>query len=204
MPLIQSNAVGGIKSAGYWWRRLLATGLLAMGWPQGALFFYMQMLRLIPHELHASGSAAHVLAQLGRRAEAIHLLETAVAVHPGDAASWFNLAYLLEAQGRTQDSEPAFRAALALEPDMDRAWYGLAILLMREDRLAEAVLALEETTRLQPLSPYGWYQLAKVHVRGGQEQLALKVIRHLRGFEPRVAARLAEETGLTAALAGRP
>lgn len=203
MPVSLLGAEQGKRGAAYWALRFLAKGVLLLGWPWGALAVFKSMLRSVPRDLHASGSAAHLLGQMGRRAEAIALLKDAVAAHADHAATWFNLAYLLEADGREDQSEPAFRSALVLDPAMDRAWYGLALVLMREDRLDEAVHALEETTRLQPLSPYGWYQLGMVHARQGQSDSVLRVIRHLRGFEPRVAARLAQECGLDS-LAGRP
>jgi len=49
------------------------------------------------------------------------------------------------------------------------------------------------------MSPYGWYQLARVHVDRQEPDEAAKIIRHLRGFEPKVAAQLERETGLRAA-----
>jgi predicted Zn-dependent protease len=82
---------------------------------------------------------------------------------------------------------------------MDRAWYGLALLLIEERRFDEAVSALKENTRLQPMSPYGWYQLARVHIDRHEPQEAEKIIRHLKGFEPKVAAQLERETGLRVA-----
>jgi hypothetical protein len=51
---------------------------------------------------------------------------------------------------------------------------------------------------LQPMSPYGWYQLARVHMDRQQPDEARKIIRHLKGFEPKVAAQLERETGLSA------
>jgi hypothetical protein len=51
---------------------------------------------------------------------------------------------------------------------------------------------------LQPMSPYGWYQLARVHVDRHETDEATKIIRHLRGFEPKVAAQLERETGISA------
>jgi len=45
---------------------------------------------------------------------------------------------------------------------------------------------------------YGWYQLARVHVDRREPQEAVKIIRHLKGFEPKVAAQLERETGLLA------
>ena len=48
------------------------------------------------------------------------------------------------------------------------------------------------------MSPYGWYQLARVHVDRREPDEAVKIIRHLKGFEPKVAAQLERETGLMA------
>ena len=79
---------------------------------------------------------------------------------------------------------------------MDRAWYGLALVLIHERRFDEAVLALKKNTELQPMSPFGWYQLARVHVDRQEPDEAMKIIRHLKGFEPKVAAQLERETGL--------
>jgi hypothetical protein len=55
---------------------------------------------------------------------------------------------------------------------------------------------LKRNTELQPMSPYGWYQLARVHVDRHNPEEAVKIIRHLKGFEPKVAAQLERETGL--------
>ena len=80
---------------------------------------------------------------------------------------------------------------------MDRAWYGLGLVHIRQGRLEDALAALQRNTQLQPMSPFGWYQLARVHVDLKQPNEALKVIRHLKGFEPKVAAQLERETSLT-------
>ena len=58
------------------------------------------------------------------------------------------------------------------------------------------MVALERNTKLQPMSPYGWYQLARVHMDRHEPEEARKIIRHLQGFEPKVAAQLERETGL--------
>ena len=53
-------------------------------------------------------------------------------------------------------------------------------------------------TRLQPFAPHGWYQLARLHVQRQANEEAIRIIDHLHGFEPRVAAQLERETGLQA------
>ena len=77
----------------------------------------------------------------------------------------------------------------------------MGLVLIRLERLDEAVRAFKRNTELQPMSPYGWYQLARVQVDRHQPDEAAKIIRHLRGFEPKVAAQLERETGL---IVGQP
>ena len=73
---------------------------------------------------------------------------------------------------------------------MDRAWYGLGLALMHRQQFHEAAEALKKNTVLQPMSPYGWYRLAEVWLALDQPEEAQKVLRHLRQFEPAVAAQL--------------
>ena len=98
--------------------------------------------------------------------------------------------------GRLEEAEQEFRAAIAIEEKMDRAWYGLGLVLIRQKRFEEALVALKRNTVLQPMSPYAWYQMARVHMLLEQPDEARHVIRHLKGFEPKVAAQLERETGL--------
>jgi hypothetical protein len=49
------------------------------------------------------------------------------------------------------------------------------------------------------MSPCAWYQLARLRAERGEADEARRLIAHLRGFEPRVAAQLVRETGLEAA-----
>jgi tetratricopeptide (TPR) repeat protein len=177
--------------------RLLARFWLVLGRHAQAESAFSQLLAMSPQDGHALSSRAHLRAQTGRVDEAIADLRSLLAAQATPrAGDWFNLAYLLESQARLDEAEAAFREALALDPRLDRAWYGLSLTLIRLDRLDEAVAALKRNTELQPMSPYGWYQLARVHARLHQPEESLRIIRHLKGFEPKVAAQLQRETGL--------
>ncbi len=181
----------------YLWFKWSAMAWLVVGRPKQALVVFDEMLRRWPHDGYALASRSHVRAQLGRRDDAIADLQALVAVQPeGRASYWFNLGYLLEEAGRLPDAEAAFRRALALDPKLDRAWYGLGLVLIRLQRHDEATAALKKNTELQPMSPYGWYQLARVQFERHEPEEARKIIRHLKGFEPKVAAQLERETGL--------
>lgn len=183
----------------YWQPRLRAMAWLLAGRREAALEVFSEMLRNWPSDAYALASRSHVLAHLGRSALAIADADSLVRAHPRrSAADWFNLAFLLEQAGRLDDAEHAFRGAVALDPKLDRAWYGLGLVLIRLQRFEEAVKALKRNTELQPMSPYGWYQLARVHVDRHEPDEARRIIGHLKGFEPKIAAQLERETGLAA------
>ncbi len=181
----------------YWRRKLRAIAWLLLGRREAAEAVFSEMLALWPHDAYALASRAHVRAQLGRRDDAVADAQALVEAHPErSAADWFNLAFLLEEAGRYEEAEPCFRRATALDPKLDRAWYGLGLILIRLQRLDEAAAALKRTTELQPMSPYGWYQLARVHMDRHEPDKTRRIIAHLKGFEPKVAAQLERETGL--------
>jgi tetratricopeptide (TPR) repeat protein len=164
---------------------------------------YESVIRLLdgelarhPQDAYALMHRAHAHSQLGNKRQAIEDLRSLVAAHPTrSAADWFNLAFLQEAVGDVTTAEENFRRALVLDPKLDRAWYGLGLVLIRQHRYDEAAAALKRNTELQPMSPYGWYQLARVHMDRQQPDEARRIIAHLKGFEPKVAAQLEREIG---------
>lgn len=178
------------------WRTM---GLLLVNRRADAEATLSRMLVRWPDDTWALASRSHVRAQRGDTDGAVSDAQRLVSLVPQrSAADWFNLAFLLEARGDLEQAEPAFRRAVELDPKLDRAWYGLGLVLIRLRRLDEAVPALKRNTQLQPMSPYGWYQLARVHMERAEPDETLKIIRHLRDFEPKVAAQLERETGLKA------
>jgi tetratricopeptide (TPR) repeat protein len=179
--------------------RLEAMAWLVIGRAEAAREVFERLLRRWPQDPYALASRSHLHAQAGRLDAAIADSQTLVATWPQrSAADWFNLAYVLERRERFEQAEAAFRHALALDPKLDRAWYGLGLVLIHLGRHDDALLALKRNTELQPMSPYGWYQLARVHLDRHEPDEARRIIRHLRGFEPQVAAQFERETGLQA------
>jgi tetratricopeptide (TPR) repeat protein len=183
----------------YRWLKLQAIGLLVLGRRNLAEQRFDRMLQRWPDDAYALASRAHVRGERGALDQALQDASALVAAHPAaSAAHWFNYGFLLEQAKRNADAERAFRSAVALDPKLDRAWFGLGLALVRLKRFDEAETALLRNTELQPMSPYGWYHLARVYVDRQQTDDARKVIQHLKGFEPRVAAQLERETGIAA------
>jgi tetratricopeptide (TPR) repeat protein len=181
----------------YWHLKLRAIVWLLLNRREAAEAEFSEMLKRWPHDAYALASRCHVRAQLRRRQDAIADAQALVDAHPRrSAADWFNLAFLLEDAQRLTQAEAAFRRATELDPKLDRAWYGLGLTLIRLGRFDEAAAALKRNTELQPMSPYGWYQLARVHMDRHEPEETRRIIAHLKGFEPKVAAQLERETGL--------
>lgn len=180
------------------WR---AIGWLVLGRPAQAMALFDALLQRVPDDSYALASRANLLVQAGRLDAALADSARLVRVRSEHAATWFNHGYILESAERWEEALAAFTRATELGPSLDRAWYGRGMVLIRLQRYEEATAALKRNTELQPMSPFGWYQLARVHVDRHEPDEAAKIIRHLKGFEPKFAAQLERETGL---IASRP
>lgn len=197
-----SCADRALRSVGVW----LA---IAAGRPAAALVQAERLCIDHPASPWAHATRSLLLAEAGRRPEAVLAARACVAAHGGRqdrpaASAWFNLGYLLESDGEgdggsdrgSDEARAAFEHALRCDPGMDRAWYGLGLVHLKAGRLDDAAQAFAECTRLQPMAPPAWYQLARLAAERGRLEEARALIAHLRRFEPRVAAQLQLETGL--------
>lgn len=160
---------------------------------------YRAWLAKDPSDAAIRESLAFSLAQTGQTDEALRELDTVVAQHPQRATAWFNRGFLHDQAGRRVEAEADFRQAVGLDEKLDRAWYGLALVLIAQQQLEDAIKPLKKNIKLQPMSPYGYYQLARVYFDLGNVQEVRKIIRHLKGFEPKVATQLELETKITVA-----
>lgn len=186
-------ALGRVQHFALAWKAKI---LLLFGMQAQANKVFEDILRHSPGDVYAMNSLGYA-ALLRKDNQLAHSYFAKVReLTPALSNAQFNFAFTAELLGLLEEAETGFRSALAIEEKMDRAWYGLAVVLVRQGRLPEALVALKRNTTLQPMSPFGWYQLAKVHVDLEQPDEARKVIRHLKGFEPKVAAQLERETGL--------
>lgn len=177
-------------------RHWQAIAWLTLGMSERALSIWQALIDAHGPRAEWVSSRAHLLAQGGHLREALIDYEW-LSRQPGcQASDWFNLGFMLEQAERHQEACEAFRQAIALNPELDRAWFGLGLCLHRLGRHDEAIHALTRNTELQPMSPHGWVQLARIHEQRQEPDEVLKIIRHLNGFEPKVAAELMRETGI--------
>jgi len=178
------------------WLKFKAKTLLVFGLRAKSHDTFKQILEINPADALALNSLGY--AELNNRhlVQALSYFERALVQTPNIANAHFNVGFVCEELGRSQDAEVAFKAALQLDEKFDRAWYGLGLVLVRQRKLEESLEAFKRNTQLQSMSPFAWYQMARVHMELNQPDEALAVMRHLNGFEPKVAAQLERETGL--------
>jgi tetratricopeptide (TPR) repeat protein len=176
--------------------RLQAKALLVLGLRIKAHVVFQEILEIQPDAVLALNSLGYSALNDRRLVQALGFFERALVHTPTHANAHFNVGFVCEELGRSQEAEHAFRAALQIDEKMDRAWYGLGLVLVRQQRFEESLVAFKRNTELQSMSPYAWYQMARVHMEMHAPERALEVMRHLNGFEPKVAAQLERETGL--------
>ena len=177
--------------------RLKAKALLVLGLRSSARAVFEEIATLFPSDVLALNSLGYEALNTGDLQTALTYFEKTVQLTPASTHAHFNHGFVLEALGRSEQAERAFRQSLHLDDKMDRAWYGLGLALVRQRRFVESIEAFKRNTTLQSMSPFAWYQMARVYMEMNQPDEALTVMRHLNGFEPKVAAQLERETGLS-------
>ena len=173
-----------------------AKTLLVFGLRAKAHDTFQEILEINPADVLALNSLGYEELNNRHLVQALSFFERALVQTPNNANAHFNVGFVCEELGRSQEAEVAFKAALQLDEKFDRAWYGLGLVLVRQRKLEESLEAFKRNTQLQSMSPFAWYQMARVHMELNQPDEALAVMRHLKGFEPKVAAQLERETGL--------
>ncbi len=169
---------------------------LALGLKDAALKHLNRWIELQPDHAHALSSRAFLWCQLDRTEDALLDYQRLTQLGLARAGDWFNLGFLHQSAQRHAQAQHCFQQCLALDESIDRAWYGLGLSLMAQARYEQALQAFQRNTQLQPMSPHGWCQLARVHMERQEPEEVAKIIRHLQGFEPKIAAELARETGV--------
>jgi tetratricopeptide (TPR) repeat protein len=101
-------------------------------------------------DVSAVAARATVLAQAGRAAEGLALLDAALAARPGDVRLVVARAHLLERSGRAPEAVEYLRAQLAREPRNERLLFALGV---AQDRAGDREAATATMRRLLDVAP---------------------------------------------------
>jgi tetratricopeptide (TPR) repeat protein len=114
-----------------------------------------------------------VLAARGRRGEAEQCLRRAVALEPGLAEAWYNLAHLLESKDEMAAARRCLERALDVDRSFADALYNLARLRLKAGEPAAAAPLFERYLALDPSSRWAararqWLRLCQIMRQGEQ------------------------------------
>jgi tetratricopeptide (TPR) repeat protein len=126
---------------------------------------------------HNLGVALHAV---GRRAEAMTLLQEAVRLDPGYAQGHESLGVALGDAGRPAEAEAHFRRAIELDSRSPGPWYDLGTLYFEAGRYAEALPLLEQAIARQPDHPDAYANLGASWNGLGRPAEAVRVLQEAR------------------------
>ena len=91
-----------------------------------------------------------IFGQTGRKSEAVHANEIAVAISPQDSEAHINLGNTLKELGRLDEAEASYKQAIASKPDYAEAHYNLGNTLKELGRLEEAEASYKQAIACKP------------------------------------------------------
>lgn len=141
----------------------------------------------------------------GRPADALALLDRAVAEDPRLAGAQQNRSLALLALGRADEALAAAEAATQLDPDLGEAWLTKGALLARAGRVADALPSFRRAAELRPSDPRALENLARALALTGQPAEAVEVGRRaVAAGSRRLAPEMATWERALSERAGRP
>lgn len=126
---------------------------------------YQKILDQHPDSADALHNLGMLRAAAGDLADALVLLDRAVAARPGQPGFSYNLGNVQMAAGRSDEAEASYRRAIATRPDYPEAHVHLANCLIGQNKLDDALTAARRAVELKPDLAPGWLTLGNVHWR---------------------------------------
>ena len=118
-----------------------------------------------PRYLPAQLGQARVVAGAGQFAQALEIVEKAIALAADKPEAWQLKGDLLQVQRQSEPALAAYRKALEVKPDYLPSHSSIVSMLMREQKLAEAGKQLDALKRLAPKHPRTAHLLAQYELR---------------------------------------
>ncbi len=123
---------------------------------------FLAALALLPGRPSTLHNLAAVRVRQKRPAEALALMDQALATAPDDATGWYQRGQVLQALGRPQDALASYDRVLQLNPQDGAAWSQRGGILKDMGRLAEARAALRQALACGAEPQLNGYFLASV------------------------------------------
>src|ERR1700722_11037078 len=114
-----------------------------------------------------------VLTNAKRLPQAIVAFRQALALQPGMAQAWYNMANALRANGEWAEAIAAYRQSIKVGPNYAEAHNNLALNLVHEQQFDEALAAAKKSVEVMPDYGEGWRTLCNIAEQVKDYPLAL-------------------------------
>lgn len=138
----------------------------------------LDSLAAADRDTETATTRALALGTLGRLAEAVAVLEKALATAPGHARAHETMAFVAIEQGRFEDASRHAREATALDPERADAWNNLGVALYNLARPVEAAHAWQRALQLEPNHLDPLFNLAVAAAEAENANAARKAFEH--------------------------
>lgn len=128
--------------------------------------------------------AAAILADLGRVAEALAMLDRVILENPSYAKAWYNRGIIRSRLGQLDVATRDFQQALAVEPDMAEAYNNLGVIALKLNRRDDAERHFRQAVEQFPLHASALRNLALVLEMKGDPVAANEVLLRLVICDP--------------------
>jgi tetratricopeptide (TPR) repeat protein len=142
---------------------------------------YRKTLELKPGLFEAELNAGMLLMRDKEPAEALPLLEAAVAQKPAEFQPRFYLAQAQLDSGAPDRAAESFRRALEADPKSAESHLGLARALARQDKLADAAPHFRQAAELDPAHRNALLELAGLYEKGNRPADAIAIYQEFPG-----------------------
>jgi predicted TPR repeat methyltransferase len=153
-------------------------------------------LQRLPGRPSTLMNLAAVRIRLGRPAEALPLLDAALAQEPTDAEAWGHRGTALAALGRTEEAVAAFDRVLALAPAQPAALFQRARHLTTLGRHAEALVSLDALLAVRPEDIEAWFKRGEALQALGRPTEALAAYERVLALQPAAALAWTQRGGI--------
>jgi cellulose synthase operon protein C len=165
-------------------RRHLANVLSDTGDLAAALAEAVAAIELAPRGLESHDLRAYLLAQLGRRDEALAACAPAELASPPPFPLQGRAAWVRWQFGERKAALEAMRAAVAAHPDYTWGWQQLAEWHNAIDQVGRATEAAQKYAELRPNSPTAWGWVASFKIKAGDKTGAIPLLERALRLDP--------------------
>jgi tetratricopeptide (TPR) repeat protein len=181
--LLWADAASKYPASPFVWMQLGVARETAGDSP-GAEVAYRRHLERRPESAPGYNNLARAIARQGRAAEALPLLDRALALDPSLGPIWFNRGEVLLYLGRTDEAYSTFQKAVSHDPKLGEAFNAMGVILLDRGDRADARVAFERAIEARPERPNAHYNLGILLAHEGHLQEAEGYYREAIRLQP--------------------